>query len=61
MIREHTVRPGETLYSIAEAYYGSGEYAAFIFRHNDTVIQDPNRIYPAQVITIPHLPGMVFG
>jgi nucleoid-associated protein YgaU len=55
-IKKHTVRPGETLDSIAKAYYGDGDLDTYIFQHNSTIIKDINRIYPGQVITIPHLP-----
>lgn len=55
-MKTHTVRPGETLDSIAEAYYGDGDLDTYIFRHNSTTIADINRIYPGQVIVIPHVP-----
>jgi len=55
-MKTHTVRPGETLDSIARAYYGDGEMDTFIFQHNQTLIKDINRVYPGQVIVIPHVP-----
>lgn len=56
----HTVRPGDTLESIAEAYYKDEELADFLFTHNKSVIQNPNLLYPGQAITIPHLPKVNF-
>lgn len=57
-LKTHTVRPGETLDSIARAYYGDGDLDTHIFQHNTTVIKDINRIYPGQVIVIPHIPAL---
>ncbi len=45
----YTVRPGETLYSIARRYGWSVWYLASV-NH----ISDPNRIYAGQVILIPY-------
>lgn len=56
MMKRHVVRPGETLDGLAQAYYGNPELDTYIFQHNQTVIKDINRIYPGQVILIPHLP-----
>lgn len=58
--RLHTVLAGETLRSIAKAYYGSADYALYIFRHNQTTIRNPDRVYPGQVIMIPHMAGVTF-
>lgn len=60
MRKTHTVRPGETLFSIAKAYYGNEKFAVYIYQHNDALIYDPNRIYSGQILTIPHLPGIRF-
>lgn len=57
-LKTHTVRPGETLDSIAHAYYGNGDMDVYIFQHNQTVIRDINRVYPGQVIVIPHVPAL---
>lgn len=56
----HTVRHGDTLESIAEAYYKDQELADFIFNSNKSVIQNPNLLYPGQAIVIPHLPKVHF-
>jgi nucleoid-associated protein YgaU len=52
----HTVRPGDTLESIALAYYKDADLDNYIYQANTTVIQDINTLYPGQVIAIPHLP-----
>ena len=52
----HTVRPGDTLESIAAAYYKDESLDDFIFSHNTTTVANPNVLYPGQVLIIPHLP-----
>jgi nucleoid-associated protein YgaU len=52
----HRVMPGDTLESIAQAYYNDPMLDDYIFQHNTTVIQNSNVLYPGQVIVIPHLP-----
>jgi nucleoid-associated protein YgaU len=56
MMKTHVVRPGDTLATIAEAYYKDSDLDMFIFQHNTMTIQNPNTIYPGQVIVIPRLP-----
>ena len=48
----YTVQEGDTLWKIAEAYYGSGRYWTEIYRLNEDVIGDPDRIYAGQVLKI---------
>jgi len=57
-LKTHTVRYGDTLASIARAYYGDETFDDYIFDHNKTVIQNPNVLYPGQVIVIPHIPAL---
>lgn len=49
----YTVKHGDTLWSIAKTYYGNGAAYATIYEANKTVIQNPNRIFAGQVLTIP--------
>ena len=55
-VKTHRVMPGDTLESIAAAYYRDESLDDYIFQHNSTVIANPNVLYPGQVIVIPHLP-----
>lgn len=56
MMRKHTVIYPENLAVIAQRYYRDPECAMSIYQANRDVITDPNRIYPGQVLVIPHLP-----
>jgi len=49
----HTVVQGETLWAIAKKYYGNGEKYTEIYNANKDKINNPNLIYPGQVLTIP--------
>ena len=55
-MKMHTVRYGDSLPSIAQAYYNDETLDDFIFQHNSAVIANPNVLYPGQVIVIPRLP-----
>jgi len=49
----YTVESGDTLGAIAKRFYGSaGQYMA-IFEANRPMLDDPNKIYPGQVLRIP--------
>jgi LysM repeat protein len=48
-----SVRPGDTLWGLAEQEYGGGEDWQRIYRANETVIDDPHWIYPGEQLTIP--------
>jgi Uncharacterized protein containing LysM domain len=56
MMKTHIVRPGDTLESIAKAYYNDDSLDDYLFQANTTVIQNSNVLYPGQRIVIPHLP-----
>jgi nucleoid-associated protein YgaU len=49
----YTVRRGDTLWEIAEAYYGGGWHYRAIVRDNRRKIRDPHWIYPRQKFHIP--------
>lgn len=50
--RSHTVRKGDTLWDLAQQYLGDAFKWPEIYRRNQSTIQDPNLIYPDQVIII---------
>jgi nucleoid-associated protein YgaU len=50
---QHTVEAGDTLSKIAERFYGDGDEWRPIFQANRDQIEDPDRIFPGQVLRIP--------
>ena len=51
----HTVISGDTLGKIAKKYYGNAMKYPIIFDANKPMLSDPDKIYPGQVLRIPHL------
>ena len=51
--REYTVRRGDTLWDIAEVYYGGGWRYRAIVRDNRRKIRNPHWIYPEQKFHMP--------
>jgi nucleoid-associated protein YgaU len=51
----HTVKSGDTLGKIAKHYYGNAMKYPIIFDANKPMLTDPDKIYPGQVLRIPHL------
>jgi LysM repeat protein len=51
--REHLVRSGDTLSAIAQANYGDASLFPRIFRANTHLINDPDLIFPGQVLRVP--------
>jgi nucleoid-associated protein YgaU len=50
---QYTVAAGDTLSGIAEKYYGDASRWPVVFVANRYQIQDPDRIFPGQVLRIP--------
>ena len=49
----HEVKKGETLWKIAEHYYGDGSLYRKIFEANSDALKDPNLIKVGQRLRIP--------
>lgn len=53
----HTVVREDTLWDLAQRYYSNPFEWRVIWNANREVVEDPNWIYPAEVLVIPGLPG----
>jgi len=53
----YQVRPGDTLWKIAEKFFGSGRRWGRIYEDNMAVIPDPNKLRIGQTLTISLTPG----
>lgn len=51
----HVVKSGESLSKIAKHYYGDPMKYKAIFEANTTILNNPDVIYPEQVLVIPKL------
>lgn len=51
--RTYTVESGDTLWKIAEQHYGNGAKYMVIFEANRDLLDNPDRIFPGQVLKIP--------
>ncbi len=49
----HTVERGDTLSEISMEHYGDPNQYPLIFEANKPMLQDPDKIYPGQVLRIP--------
>ncbi len=55
--KTYTIEKGDTLSKIASEHYGRAGAWREIFEANRDVIEDPDRIFPGQVIKLPNLPS----
>ncbi|AVR44663.1 peptidoglycan-binding protein LysM [Christiangramia fulva] len=53
----HTVERDDSLESISKKHYGDPNQYPLIFEANKPMLQDPDKIYPGQVLRIPPLDG----
>lgn len=53
--RSYTIEKGDTLSGIAQRVYGKASHWQRIFEANRDTIDNPDRIFPGQVITLPEL------
>ncbi len=51
----YTVKSGDTLSAIAKAHYGDAGKYMVIFKANEPMLKDPDKIYPGQSLRIPPL------
>ena len=56
--RTHTVQKGDTLSGIAKQVYGRADRWQLIYQANRDRIDDPDRIFPGQVLVIPDAPSV---
>ena len=49
----HEVAKGESLWKIAERYYGDGSLYPKIFEANRDILKTPDVIHPGQILKIP--------
>jgi LysM repeat protein len=54
--RRYTVRPGDTLTSIAQRFYGSPARWRWLYQANRSVIHNPDMIFPGEVLNVPDKP-----
>lgn len=52
-VRTYTVQPGDSIWSIAETFYGSGSKYQIIYKHNKFIGLPPYILKPGQVLTLP--------
>jgi nucleoid-associated protein YgaU len=55
MAPRHTVAEGDTLYGLAERYYGDGERFIDLYRSNRDVLKRPDQLEVGTVLVIPDL------
>lgn len=55
--RYHTVRQGDTLFNLAQTYYGDGERFIDIYRANRQALVSPDQLPAGTILLIPDLRG----
>lgn len=50
---QYTVKNGDTLSSVAEQFYGDADRSSRIFAANRNQLDDPDEIFPGQVLRVP--------
>lgn len=53
----YTVQSGDSLWAIAQKFYGDGNQWQRIYQANSSVVKNPNLIFPGQTLIIPPGPG----
>ncbi|MFT5139403.1 MAG: nucleoid-associated protein YgaU [Lysobacterales bacterium] len=53
--RSYTVKSGDTLWKISQEMYGNGSKYMKIFEANTPLLENPDKIFPGQELTIPDL------
>ncbi len=56
-VRSYTVEAGDTLSAIAKRVYGRSSQWNVIYQANRDQLDDPDRIFPGQVLTLPEAPS----
>ena len=51
--QQYTVKPGDTLFAIAQQFYGDASLYPRIFERTPNQLTNPNLIFPGQVLRIP--------
>jgi LysM repeat protein len=54
--RTYIVRPGDTLSSIAQRFYGNSADWPWLYHVNRSVVHNPNEIYVGEKLTVPYDP-----
>ena len=54
--RVYAVRPGDTLYAIAQRSYGNGADWPWLYHVNESKVTDPNLIYVGEKLQVPYDP-----
>jgi len=52
-VTTYTVVPGDTLWGIAQKFYGTGDVWPSIYEANQDLKKNPNKIYPGQILVLP--------